>query len=312
MDGGVTPSASASWPSVRGPPNTSTDSAERRVLLVPRAASSRWRRRRRWMAELLRRIATWAASGGGAAGVGDRPRPSCRDLHRLGIGGVALVLGLPLLAHARIFVAPTNDVQSEEPMTEPAPAAARCHRPPATAPAVDALVAADPALAAVARRRRRLRADAGALPRRRATVAALLARGPAAGRVRGGRVRARTRCWRPSWRPTRTRRGRGRRTGSRRSTSRRSSGGRRWRGCCSTRAPTRTPSRATRWRCGRSTAPSRAGRARSPWRSSPPARTRTPRQRHGWTPLHGAADNGLADVVEALLAAGADPRSHER
>jgi ankyrin repeat protein len=31
------------------------------------------------------------------------------------------------------------------------------------------------------------------------------------------------------------------------------------------------------------------------------------RQRHGWTPLHGAADHGDVDVVEALLAAGADP-----
>jgi uncharacterized protein len=30
------------------------------------------------------------------------------------------------------------------------------------------------------------------------------------------------------------------------------------------------------------------------------------RQRHGWTPLHGAADHGDEDVVEALLAAGAD------
>lgn len=30
------------------------------------------------------------------------------------------------------------------------------------------------------------------------------------------------------------------------------------------------------------------------------------RQRHGWTPLHGAADNGETDVVEALLAGGAD------
>ena len=31
------------------------------------------------------------------------------------------------------------------------------------------------------------------------------------------------------------------------------------------------------------------------------------RQRHGWTPLHGAATHGMADVVEALLDAGADP-----
>jgi ankyrin repeat protein len=31
------------------------------------------------------------------------------------------------------------------------------------------------------------------------------------------------------------------------------------------------------------------------------------RQRHGWTPLHGAADNGDGEVVEALLAAGANP-----
>jgi ankyrin repeat protein len=31
------------------------------------------------------------------------------------------------------------------------------------------------------------------------------------------------------------------------------------------------------------------------------------KQRHGWTPLHGAADNGDDEVVEALLAAGADP-----
>jgi ankyrin repeat protein len=30
------------------------------------------------------------------------------------------------------------------------------------------------------------------------------------------------------------------------------------------------------------------------------------KQRHGWTPLHGAADNGDDEVVEALLAAGAD------
>lgn len=30
-------------------------------------------------------------------------------------------------------------------------------------------------------------------------------------------------------------------------------------------------------------------------------------QRHGWTPLHGAAEHGLVEVVEALLAAGADP-----
>jgi ankyrin repeat protein len=31
------------------------------------------------------------------------------------------------------------------------------------------------------------------------------------------------------------------------------------------------------------------------------------RQRHGWTPLHGAAESGDSAVVEALLAAGADP-----
>jgi ankyrin repeat protein len=30
-------------------------------------------------------------------------------------------------------------------------------------------------------------------------------------------------------------------------------------------------------------------------------------QRHGWTPLHGAAQNGSLDSVERLLAAGADP-----
>jgi ankyrin repeat protein len=32
-----------------------------------------------------------------------------------------------------------------------------------------------------------------------------------------------------------------------------------------------------------------------------------PRQRHGWTPLHAAAQNGDARSLEALLAAGADP-----
>jgi uncharacterized protein len=32
-----------------------------------------------------------------------------------------------------------------------------------------------------------------------------------------------------------------------------------------------------------------------------------PRQRHGWTPLHAAAQNGDLRSVEALLAAGADP-----
>lgn len=31
------------------------------------------------------------------------------------------------------------------------------------------------------------------------------------------------------------------------------------------------------------------------------------RQRHGWTPLHGAADSGDAGLVELLLARGADP-----
>jgi uncharacterized protein len=31
------------------------------------------------------------------------------------------------------------------------------------------------------------------------------------------------------------------------------------------------------------------------------------KQRHGWTPLHGAADSGDRETVEALLAAGADP-----
>jgi ankyrin repeat protein len=31
------------------------------------------------------------------------------------------------------------------------------------------------------------------------------------------------------------------------------------------------------------------------------------RQRHGWTPLHGAAERGDAELVDALLAAGADP-----
>jgi len=33
------------------------------------------------------------------------------------------------------------------------------------------------------------------------------------------------------------------------------------------------------------------------------------KQRHGWTPLHGAADNGDDEVVDALLAAGADPEA---
>ena len=33
----------------------------------------------------------------------------------------------------------------------------------------------------------------------------------------------------------------------------------------------------------------------------------SPRQRHGWTPLHAAAQNGDARSLEALLAAGADP-----
>jgi hypothetical protein len=32
-----------------------------------------------------------------------------------------------------------------------------------------------------------------------------------------------------------------------------------------------------------------------------------PRQRHGWTPLHAAAQNGDSRTLEALLAAGADP-----
>jgi ankyrin repeat protein len=31
------------------------------------------------------------------------------------------------------------------------------------------------------------------------------------------------------------------------------------------------------------------------------------RQRHGWTPLHTAAHNGSGELVDALLAAGADP-----
>jgi ankyrin repeat protein len=33
------------------------------------------------------------------------------------------------------------------------------------------------------------------------------------------------------------------------------------------------------------------------------------RQRHGWTPLHSAAHNGSVDLVDALLAAGADPEA---
>ena len=32
-------------------------------------------------------------------------------------------------------------------------------------------------------------------------------------------------------------------------------------------------------------------------------------QRHGWTPLHGAAQNGSLPSVERLLAAGADPHA---
>ena len=36
------------------------------------------------------------------------------------------------------------------------------------------------------------------------------------------------------------------------------------------------------------------------------------RQRHGWTPLHGAAQNGALASVERLLAAGADRRGPQR
>ena len=57
IDGGETPSASASLPSVRGPPKTSTDSADRRAPLSPRRVSSRWSRRSRWIATELSRVA---------------------------------------------------------------------------------------------------------------------------------------------------------------------------------------------------------------------------------------------------------------
>lgn len=33
------------------------------------------------------------------------------------------------------------------------------------------------------------------------------------------------------------------------------------------------------------------------------------RQRHGWTPLHSAANNGFAALVDEMLAAGADPNA---